>query len=480
MEEEKRKEMYQKIIQQFFMQFDRFLIHQWSGRECKEPFSEEDRKEAYLNFYKRVKRDKIANRQTIRKWFGLDGFSLPGRGQIFRIAFSLGLSPEQTEEYLQYGISEPGFQVNDYSEYIAMYCLDHGFNQETYLEMVEFFEQHSPRNVQLEQTAHTERLRQEYHRLSGLSKEEFLLWMCKNAALFKGYSMTTYRFFTSLMEEALALFRNEIRETLFLALEDTDFFLWAKEQGISEEEYGPAIRRYMKNLQRRKNNPITVEKQQEIKRLLVMGYSSKNRVCDLLTELYMPMNFEKCGMDESMRKALQKEIGNVNAKYVSELLGVSLHKEKMIRLNHAMTELKHMPDEDTCPDWIAKLIFPESAEVAATAETIATAGAETVETAKKVLKRHRVLQEQRVRNIRRADLLILIQYICQKRYLEKISEEGDPYSGSEAKEDFIQKSNTILESCGMREISSEYRLDYILLSCFDEEGVLFAEVFEES
>ena len=188
MEEDRKQGMYQEIVRRFFLQLDVFLIHRWSSKKnIKPPYSNEVRQEAYMNFYKKVKKYKIANRQTIRRWFGLDGMTIPGREQIIQIAFALGLSSEEAEEYLRFGISEPGFQVNDYSECIAMYCLDHKLDRDTYVVMVEFYERHSARDITLQQTAHTDMLRQEYNRQKELSKEEFLVWMCKNCGLFKGY-----------------------------------------------------------------------------------------------------------------------------------------------------------------------------------------------------------------------------------------------------------------------------------------------------
>lgn len=121
MEEEEKRIMYEKIYQQFFMQSDTFLIRKWSGKKDLDiPYLENDREKAYHNFYQKVREDRIANRQTIRRWFGLNGHSIPCREHIFRMAFSLGLSAGETEEYLRYGISEPGFQINDYSECIIM------------------------------------------------------------------------------------------------------------------------------------------------------------------------------------------------------------------------------------------------------------------------------------------------------------------------------------------------------------------------
>ena len=470
MEENRKEKMYQEIVQQFFLQWDVFLIQRWGKkRNNQTSYEEEDRHDAYMNFYKSVKKHKIANRQTIRRWFGLGGQTIPNREQIIQLAFALHLTSEETEEYLKFGISEPGFQINDYSECIAMYCLDHNLDHDTYVVMVEFFERHSVREVTLQQTAHTDMLRQEYERQKELSKEEFLVWMCKNCSLFKGYSMTTYRVFLSLVDDALAFFREEVKEMLLFELEETDFFRWAKENEISEEEYGSAIRRYLKNIQRRKDCHLSKEKLQEMKRLLVMGYSSKNRVCDLLAELYAPMDIKHCGIDQEMTKVLQKEVGNVSAKYVSELLGMSLHKEKMMQMNRAMTELKYLPGTELCPKWIRERFFPEEAFVAV----------QTVTEAERILKKYQAQQQQRVRNIQRSDLLILIQYIFQKKYMEQMIEDCAEYSGEDAKLEFAQTANTVLESCGMRGLDVQYRLDYSLLSCFEEdEVVLFAELFE--
>lgn len=57
-------------------------------------------------------------------------------------------------------------------------------------------------------------------------------------------------------------------------------------------------------------------------------------------------------MDSELSAAMEKEIGPVNAGYISELQKMATHKEKMIRLNHAITQLKHFSGEDSCSHWI--------------------------------------------------------------------------------------------------------------------------------
>lgn len=466
MEEEIRLK-YQKIFQQFFMQSDTFLVHKWGSFDGPmEKCSEEDRKEAYRNFYQRIKKAKICNRQTIRRWFGLDGCSIPGREHVFQIAFAVGLSSEEAEEYLKYGISEPGFQISDYTECIAMYCLDQGYDREVYEEMVEFFERHSNRSTPLEQTSHTEEMEEMYLQLKNVPKEEFLMWMCENCGLFKGYSMTTYRRFLSLIEEAVGFLRAEVRELLFQKLQETDFFAWAEQQNIEEKHYGEAIRRYIKNMERRRNPVLSAEEWRELRQLMVVAYSSKNRVSDLLRQLYSPITRSVTPAGAELWKMLHREIGTVDSKYVSEMLGIALHKKNYMEMNRALTELKQMPDEAACPSWIIELLPKWRGG--------------RVKEARKRLEKSRSIQSQRVRTIRRSDLLVLLQYISYEKYLEGESGGDEGYSGMEAKNEFVSMANTVLESCGMRPVDPRYRLDHTLLLCFEQDNVfLFSEIFEE-
>ncbi len=385
---------------------------------------------------------------------------------MFRIAFALGLSVEELQEYLRYGISEPGIQVNDYAEFIAMYCLDHACSYEECCDMTAFFEERVDMDIQVEQTAHTDRILYAYEELRGKPKDEFLLWMCRNTRLFKGYSMVTYRYFVSLMNEVLEFYRAEVKDSLWLALEEAGFFAWAAENEIAPEQYEHEIRRFLKNAQRWKKVPVTPEMVQEIRTLYARVYAPRDRVCDLLAELYSSIDFENCGMDRTLREDLQSEFQKVNAKYVSELLNISLQKERQMRMRWALRKLRQMPEDGDCPDWIA--------ELAAASE------GKQCRDVQKYLERSQRNQDQRVKNIQRQDLLILIQYISQRRCLAEQMESGREYDCAQARKTFVDMADTILEACGMRPVDERYRLDYILLQCYGEEEMyLFFEVFEK-
>lgn len=442
MEEEEKQKIFHELVEKYFIQCDRFLIERW--KIDNEPLAnlipEKIRQEAYHHFYEVAAKQNIASRPTIQRWFGIRGHSMPKREQIFHLAFVCGFTVDETREYLQYAISEPDFQVNDYHEMIALYGLDNHMSYEEYEDMVEYFEQYSDWSIPIRQTAHTDEIMRRYEPVRHLKPKDFLLWVRRNEELFKGYSMTTYRNFMNLVEEALNLFREEIRELLFLTLEDTGFFQWAEENHVAESEYGKEIRHFLKNKKRRKNNPISKEKIEEIEQLTAMAYSPLRRVCDLLSEIYSGIQISNTNLDKSIQKELRQEIGYVDAKYISEIISISSQKEKEMHLLQAYTKCR-------------KGILNKVDE--------------------KYLQRQMKQQRQRTHNIRRPDLLLLIQYVTQKRYLREIQKNGQVYEEKDAKDLFIETADTILNICGMRPMNEKYRLDYLLLKCFGADDIYY-------
>lgn len=124
-----------------FGTFDAFLISQMGFSLCGTLEQQEKiRKEAYHTFLNKIRGERPASFPTIRRWFGIRSVAVPAREQIFRIAFSLGCNVEQTNQYLVEGASQPSFQINDYTEMIAMYALENGWNWEKYQQAVEEYE----------------------------------------------------------------------------------------------------------------------------------------------------------------------------------------------------------------------------------------------------------------------------------------------------------------------------------------------------
>ena len=94
---------------------------------------------------------------------------------------------------------------------------------EDYNEITECFEANVEEDVQFQHTEHTNKLKKAFEQVKTFTKEEFTVWMIKNQKLFKGYSMTTYRYFESLIDETVASFRKEAKEMLVVTLQETSF-----------------------------------------------------------------------------------------------------------------------------------------------------------------------------------------------------------------------------------------------------------------
>ena len=442
MEEEFRMQMYAEMMKHIFMRSDIFFVCRWCEGVNQDNITEQHRKEAYHNFYKRVKAGKIANRQTIQKWFGIGGKTLPRRGQLIDMAFVLGLGAEELNEYLQYAISEHGLQINDYEECIVWYCLEHEIARKHCDEMILFFEKHCDFQIHPRQTSRTEELLEQYKKIRKADEEEFLQWMYKNRDLFKGYSLQAYRCYQNIVSETLKYFRADVKVLLDRNLEEIGYLPDDTGDGTDEAE---AIRRYLKNLLRRKICPVSKERVDEIRYLTSIVYAKKNRIKDYLNEIYQVS--VSTGKDKNgMREALRDELKLADAKYVSELLNVAEQKQRMMNLKMKLSEKR-----------------ASGKKVTAAEE-----------------KKYKV-DNQRFRLIKRADLLIPLQYVAGKRYQSEITDDEHFYNRDEAKKMFVNMANNILALCDMREFDENYALDYVLSECYGEEEIyLLNEILEET
>ena len=86
------KQLYRDITSNYYQEFTSFMTKHWYPEISGDSeITQEERQGAYQNFYKTIKDARIANRQTIRRWFGLSEQSIPSRTYIFRIALAAGL-----------------------------------------------------------------------------------------------------------------------------------------------------------------------------------------------------------------------------------------------------------------------------------------------------------------------------------------------------------------------------------------------------
>ncbi len=416
--------------------FDWYLLEKWgdggtiltgdSGLMHK-------RKEAYRRFSRALRGEHVADAHTIRRWFGLNGLSKPNRETLFRIAFALKLTVTEVQDYLQRGLLAPGIQVNDYQEFIYMYGLINHLDYAYCEAMIETFERKLSRKLSLKQQKHTEKLWQFFEENKNLPPEEFLLWMDEHAVMFKGYSKTALDYFVSLKDAAIEYIRREAEDEVLFLLEETDFYQWAEEAGVEREEYPTEIRRYLHNERRRRHPSLTPEIYQSLCWHCHIAYGIERDHSAFLKEIYDSGN------------ATAKESGaySMSHKYLSQLLHVAERKEEQIRLARQLAKA----DE---------------------------------EGERKKLRQKMAAQKQRYHLVHREDLLPLLHYLGQKKYMESIRGKMSHYNKEDAREFFITFANTTLAACRMLPVSEEYELDSLLLHSFQEEDMYsIADMMEE-
>ncbi|MFR3343308.1 MAG: hypothetical protein ACLTS6_04065 [Anaerobutyricum sp.] len=198
-----------------FGTFDAFLISQM-GFSLSGTLEQQEkiRKEAYHTFLNKIRGERPASFPTIRRWFGIRSVAVPAREQIFRIAFSLGCNVEQTNQYLVEGASQPSFQINDYTEMIAMYALENGWNWEKYQKIVGEYEGGLDDGTEILHQTNTQWLMQQFEYVKTLDEEQFMYWMWKHSGIFKGYSKTAQEFLTKYRQLVLEGMRNDAKNNL--------------------------------------------------------------------------------------------------------------------------------------------------------------------------------------------------------------------------------------------------------------------------
>lgn len=445
MDEQYQAYLLAQIREYFYRKFDSFMIGKWSEKPFGDSIPISQREEAYNRFYQKVKNSHVANRQTIRKWFGLGELSVPSRKVIFRIAFAAKFSVKETTEYLQYGISQAGFQVNDYEEFICMYCLENGLSETQWRDMVDFFEKKSMGKLVLEQKSKTDWLWDQFDVVKEYSEEQFIVWMCRQRKYFKGYSRTVFKYYQELVEKCLALYREEVKRSLILELKKAGYYEWLGAQRAEKPLDPQDIKRYVKNRLRSKTDPLSPSYAKDIREMTTKVFASHDRLCDLVTGVYstMPLRFQGRNKRGEMYKELEGDIRTVDFKYVSELLNIAVLKEQQMQRYIDLAQ-------------------------------------ETDPAKQKKLQKEIKKNDQRIRGVQRSDLLILAQYIIYKEASESENLGDYEYDARKIKERFVRYADGILDSCGMRRIDPKYMLDYLLLSCFDEkEMYLFSELLEE-
>lgn len=463
MAQDERKQNFSHIIEKniqshSFMRFDVFII-QHMGYAWEETDGQADkiRKDAYHSFLKRITGERPASLPTIRRWFGIRQFTAPSREQVFRIAFSLKLDIKKTENYLLHGICEPSFQINDYSEILAMYGLEHHWSYKKYEDMVSEYEANLDAQQEISKKSNTNWLFHQFESVKHYSEEEFMCWMWENAKIFKGYSKTTQEYLHKYREQVVEYMRLDVKKSLKLLLSETGYETWRKKHiSIPGTNEGKLIKKYIKSDKRTKKRLVSEHLEKNILELTNLAYSEKGLNTKLISELFtVPQKqtlLPTTGLPEHTAKVM-------SGKYLSDLFHIPEKNEMRIHIRQAIHELAEKNPEGPCPEHILDMIQKYSKKDV----FIENAGEalEWLQEADKEGKRRCLI-------VKREDLLPMILYVAQQKYQEQIKEEGAFYHQADARKSFTELANATLIACNMAPLDENYLFDMLLLSCFQE------------
>lgn len=426
----------------------------------------EMRREAFLTFRKRTKNAAIASLPTIRRWFGIGGISVPDREQIYQMCFAMGLSAKETQEYLFYGIYEPSFQVNDYQETILVYGLENHKTYEECQEMMEELEKQMDQKLEFIQTCGTQMLLSEFHGHKHLPWHQFMEWMLEKAPYFKGYSKTTLKYFMKYKKSILGYIKQDAKDELGRLLAETDYENWCKKHPFLPKESRKKIRKYMYAHSGSGHNMLSQDLCESIKELLPIAYSRLDTNTHLLAEIFCSNRNEPSEKENMGFRTVTKMTG----KHLSDLLNIATQKERFFHIQQAWHSLEEVNGEEECPEWIQKMGQEYSRK---------KHKFENVEQARAWLKEYRSEHKRRCIQIKRSDLLPMVLYVAQRRYLEEIDHDMAKYQRVDALKEFEDLANSTLTACNMCELSEEYQLDVVLRACYQKgEMYSYSELLE--
>ena len=229
-----------------------------------------------------------------------------------------------------------------------------------------------------------------------------------------------------------------------------------------------------------KNNPEMQALIQSVRRDCSVVYSGHERNRDLLRELYSPAMSGQDGKSIRYKKRTdaQKSYGlsYMTERHISDLVGISIQKEREIRLAQAIASLEGEDTDSACPGWICRLMKQELPEKSSKQEWQEI----TTGQAKKLLTKMHRKQKSRCLLIQREDLLPLLMEVARRKYHQDKEKTGEKESPQEAQKYFCTMANTILGACSMAPLDERYALDKKLLDSFwEEEMDSFADLLEE-
>lgn len=431
--------------------FDTFLMEKWADPDKKD--LAERQQSARKNLQKALKGSNAAASATIKAWCGIGKRTQPGRDKMFRLAFALHMAPAELEEYLKSGLGMPGVQINDYRELIYYYGLEHEMMIQQCDEMIQVFEKHLNSDLELQQDTHTERLWEYYESWRRLDSTHFLKEMCSHAEMFKGYSKTALDYFVQLKSELTEFIQKDVREDMKRDLKKLGYQEWQEKESVKKSiddgEEKEEILRFLKNTGRLANVRGNAEKQELIRSIrhdCSILYAGHERNRDILRELYAPVMERRGGKNILYKKnaSLREDyrMKYMSEKRISDLLAVSLQKERQIQIAQRLAKLEEGEE-------------------------------------KRKLEKEYCRQSKRCLLLQREDILPLLLEVSRRKYQQETERQGKCADPDEERERFCNTANTILADCSMIELNKKYAFDRMLLESFQAKDVDgFADIID--
>lgn len=436
-----------------YQSFDCFLIRQM-GYRLQDRVDMDTRRSAYHTFLSKISKPHPASAPTMKRWFGLGGFSVPGRETVFAICFSLGLDEKQTGIFLTEGLREPSFQINDYLEIIYLYGLEHGLSQEECDDLAREYESGLDIGVPFCRTHSTHELQKQYQSKKNLPKKEFLSWMVENAKFFKGYSQTVLDYFLRYKKLISESMREDAQIVLRTLLEETEYAAWKRRRFIRETNL-ETIRRFVYS-----KKTIDENLRENILEMARMSYSGEQPNALFIREMFS-FRYEELPVFVKERGLFR-----MTEKRMSDLLSSALHRERYMRSVIGIHSLEKLRDEARCPGEVRRLLTELDADAAAFEQM-------SVGKAREWLTRYQKKQRRRCLLIQRGDILPLVVYMVQRNYMKEISYDMGRYSAEQAIRYFEEVANATLSACNMAPLHKGYESDALFYLCFQKTEMYF-------
>lgn len=456
----------QSLRDKQFKTFDVFIITYlgFAGEELAAD-GDEVRRRAYHEFLHRTGNERPASLPTIRRWFGIHSRREPSRRQVMGIALSLHLGVDEAEQFLMKGIAEPSWQINDYTEMIAMYCLENQTGLVKYEEMVAEYREHLSSDVQISHESNTRWLFQQFEYLRGLPKDEFLYWMWEHAGIFKGYSRTAQEYLEKYRQQIVGYIRRDMKEQLNLLLSETNYENWRMKRRVRKNTgEGETIRHYINWAMKSGKGGISEDLAGNILELSKLVYSDAGQNTRLLSELFSAVDTSIAATEEDGDN--RRVIKAVTPKYLSDLFNIPVRNELLLQARQLLSELEEADGNGPCPEKVQ--------EMAGSRTPISSAGE-----AREWLREFIREGKRRRRIIGRSDLLPMVLYVSQQVYQTEWDADGQSYNREKALRVFRDMADATLLACNMAPLDEEYFLDAVLISCYREREMFgYTDVIE--